>query len=486
MMAALSIALLAGTGILVVHLLWPVSFSDKTATFFKCMLGVGVGSGLGTLTLFICGLAFDGLAPRTCWIELALLFLIFVALLITAIRSGAVLQMNKPDHVPVRAFGWILAACCLAAALIDLWQFLELSALIPHGDWDAWAIWNVRARFLFRAESNWTEAFLVSKGHPDYPLLVPLSVARFWACLGNDTTLAPRILALVYLFATAGTFVGLLALLRGWKQAFLAGVVLLGSYALVDRGTWQNADLPLAYYYLAVCGVLCLSDRLAGSNRTCLVLAGVLAGLAAWTKNEGFLFCLLVFLLYPLSVLFSSGLRTAFRRAIFLLIGAIPVGCVVFYFKLVYAPPNDLFQDLAFTQVLDRLSHWHRYKTTGVEFWKHFSDLARGYIWVLPVYALLAGMRFKNNLRPGAVSAVLIVAMIAVGYFFIYIITSKNLSFHLMTSCSRLLLQVWPCVLFLFFMFAATPDESSRQPSFLVGRLAPFFSSSPDRADKQG
>lgn len=70
-----------------------------------------------------------------------------------------------------------VAACSLALILLAS----------PHGEWDAWSIWNLRARFLFRA----TEAAapfdpLLNWSHPNYPLLVPASIAGLWTWNGGE------------------------------------------------------------------------------------------------------------------------------------------------------------------------------------------------------------------------------------------------------------------------------------------------------------
>jgi hypothetical protein len=52
------------------------------------------------------------------------------------------------------------------------------------------------------------------------------------------------------------------------------------------------------------------------------------------------------------------------------------------------------------------------------------------------------------------------------GYFFVYVLTPLNLTYHLMTSLNRLFLQLWPGLLFLFFMAAAPPDG---EPAVIPG-----------------
>jgi hypothetical protein len=45
------------------------------------------------------------------------------------------------------------------------------------------------------------------------------------------------------------------------------------------------------------------------------------------------------------------------------------------------------------------------------------------------------------------------------GYFMIYLITPLNLQWHIETSIWRLFLQLWPTIIFSFFLMVATPEE---------------------------
>jgi hypothetical protein len=86
---------------------------------------------------------------------------------------------------------WIAVGFCAVA--------FARSSTGLHGSWDAWAIWNLRARFLLRAP-DWTQAFTPDLGwsHPDYLLLVPLTVMRLWAWLGVETPWIPFLLGGVF------------------------------------------------------------------------------------------------------------------------------------------------------------------------------------------------------------------------------------------------------------------------------------------------
>ena len=76
------------------------------------------------------------------------------------------------------------------------------------------------------------------------------------------------------------------------------------------------------------------------------------------------------------------------------------------------------------------------------------------------VYLLLAGVRIDDRDRTGLVRIAAILGLMMVGYFFVYVMTPLDLGYHLATSLNRLFLQLWPSVIFLFFMIAGSPEMS--------------------------
>ena len=139
-----------------------------------------------------------------------------------------------------------------------------ISFLYPHGNWDAWAIWNNRARFIFRAAAEyWKDGFnpLLGWSHPDYPLLLPLSIARCWFYLGAEKLWVPSAMAFIFTLITTGMLVSSLSLLKNRSQGYVAGILLLGTSFYLIHGASQYADIPLAFYFLSGIVLLSLSDQ---------------------------------------------------------------------------------------------------------------------------------------------------------------------------------------------------------------------------------
>jgi hypothetical protein len=79
---------------------------------------------------------------------------------------------------------------------------------------------------------------------------------------------------------------------------------------------------------------------------------------------------------------------------------------------------------------------------------------------LLAAYGALLGRRPGGSGDSGAFFPALLLTLILAGYFFVYIITPRNVVEHMGTSLDRLLMQLWPLCLFAFFLFIATPGEA--------------------------
>jgi hypothetical protein len=387
------------------------------------------------------------------------------------------------------ALAGVLSLQAAAAAATFLFAFFKE----PHGRWDAWLIWNMHARFLFRGGERWREAFASGQdwSHWDYPLLLPLSIARGWIYQGGEGLAAPALIAFVFTGLTIGLLGAALTLLRGRTAGCLAAMALIGTPFFLFMGAAQFADIPLAFFFLATFVALAAISRYPENRGGLLILAGLAAGLAAWTKNEGLLFALAA----TASLFGVTGLReggkAACRRTFPFLAGALPILAVVLYFKLTLAPPNDIVAGAGIAALPEKLLDPDRYRQiarafvlTGLSFTQGIVDVGRGMrlnpgpvsILLLGVYLLLAGIRIPREERSGLLAAAATLGLMLAGYFGIYVITSQDLYWHLATSLNRLFLQLWPGLILLCFLSAATAEQA---PSPAGDRDAPSPSPAP-------
>ncbi|MBA4395765.1 MAG: hypothetical protein C0394_00020 [Syntrophus sp. (in: bacteria)] len=463
-------------GLIVTALFFPPRRLDAATGFFHLSLAAGVGLGVLSCLYFVAMLATH--AGVLVYLDAALV----VVLIVPAIflyqkgflrREGVVLP---EENVPLKyrfifpvMFGGTLISGLISIAVAFLKE--------PHGKWDAWVIWNLHARFILRGGERWQD--FLSSGlewtHPDYPLLVPLSIVRMWKYAGSETLYGPIVLSVLFTLAVAGLLVFSLATLRSRAQGYLAGLVLMGSPFFLDMGAYQFADIPLAFFFLATLVIFFQHDRFSERHDYPLMLAGLAAALAAWTKNEGLLFLLCVPPARFAWIVRSVGRRRALRQAAWFAAGALPVLMVIAFFKLQLAPSSDIFAGQGLQPVLDRLTDWPRYGQvllayiqTALTFTQGIVNIREGFrfnplvagVVLLGVYLILMGVRKPAQDRPALLTGATVILLMLAGYFGIYLITPHDLRWHLLTSLNRLFIQLWPAAIFLCFMVARAPEQA--------------------------
>ncbi len=467
--AAFLVPMLAG--IACAAIFWPRGRPLRSDIPLVATFGAGLGLGASSITFFL-WLVVVGPTP----VYFALEIFALVVLLLVAWRrvdGSAAATLPPPESSPPAPLvRWLLTPGFVLALIAALATFAYRSATHPHGGWDAATIWNLRARFLFRGAAHWQDAFSDLLGtwtHADYPLLVPGAVTRAWSVIGSDTPLVPMAVALLFTVATAALLAAALSSLRSRGQGLLAGVLLLCTHAFVWEGTTQYADVPLAFFMLAAFAALALGEAMKEGAGRLVALAGFSAGLAAWTKNEGLLFALALLIAHLLATGRSRGWRSALRREAIMLLGLLPVLLVIGMFKWAIAPGNDLLASLRFAEILDRLASPWRYGFVLKAFAGRFLSLggwAASMPLVLAVYMLAMGRNAGAGERTTVATTSVALGLVAAGYFFVYVVTPYDLVWHVETSMLRLIIHVWPSLLFLLLLVARTPEDA-------VGRTSP-------------
>jgi hypothetical protein len=461
--ARLSLSLIAPLtfGYFLLRSILPVQRPSSAGVFLKASLAIGFGFGV-TSCLYFLVLLFVGTSQTALILFEAVS--IFVLLLLTygkrAENNHICAKTHEKPALQTR-YEKMLSIAFYSVLVCASANFILIALRLPGGGWDAWAIWNLHARFIFRGGEHWTDVFsslLSPSTHPDYPFLVPLTVARIWKYLGHETQLVPVIVGMVFIFATAGLIYSALTILRSKSQGLLAGLFLFSNLSFIILGTYQYADVPMGFFFLGSFVLILMQERFP-ENYGLSFLAGATAGFAGWTKNEGLLFLVSLFI-SRLMVIFLSHDRNIHKKQLLsFILGSIPALEIIAYFKVNFAPQSDLLQGQGFAQVIDKLGQVSRY----VQILK--ASLAV-IIPVLPqvilllVYPLCLGINRDDKNRINVATLVITMFFMACGYILIYVITPYELSWHLETSQSRLLLQLWPSILLTFFMIVRTPEEA--------------------------
>lgn len=314
----------------------------------------------------------------------------------------------------------------------------------PFGLSDTWAIWNVRAAFLAAPGPHWRDVFTpgVPLSHQDYPLLLPAAVARLWSLVGQ-TPEPSGYLSVAVLVATTLVVSGSVARRVGFAPA-VASLGLLLTPEFVRQGATQHADLLVGFY--TVLGVVLAVYH--PKTSTSIIASGLACGLAAWSKNEGLVPALLIPILTVVWKARSEGRGIATSVAADFAIGMGPVLAVLILFKILLAPDNDVVSGLM-TPGVER--YWMDSVRVSFVARQMFRGLWEWGAWpVVPAIAAVAVVAVipkSPSLRPaetGAAIAVVLLGVQATVFFAIYVMTPHSVAWHIGTSWSRLVAQLWP------------------------------------------
>jgi hypothetical protein len=208
---------------------------------------------------------------------------------------------------------------------------------------------------------------------------------------------------------------------------------------------------------------LCLQDRYPGDLRF-TVLAGLTAGFAAWTKNEGVAFVLAVIVARAFAIL-RYGNRAGLARQLGALAGglAFPLATVAL-FKLRIAPPNDLTSTKP-ADILTHLIDFGRWVTVLEGF--VLAALALG-AFLVPILLVLGLYWYLLRFQKGTADRVPIatvstaLGLMVAGYLAVYVLLSNDVNWQVNTSVDRIVLQVWPGALLAFFLAANAPQLAAK------------------------
>jgi hypothetical protein len=455
-------------GLVIVRLLIP----DSRDPLLLFSLAVGLGFGLSSCLVFVWLLTVGSDSRGITAVEV---LAVIVGTLLIVRRQSTRAHLEQIVPAP-RSTYLIYMERALLLALIVLLVIVAARYVLslyaaPHGYFDAWESWNMKARVVFLSGKSWREAFKsITDIVPDYPLSLPLSIAGIWATMGNDSTLVPQIVAAFYLLATVALLLSGLSKLRSRSQGLIACILLLGTPFFVHLSYAQYADIPLGFLMLATVVHLALYDS-RPDDRGLLVLAGLTAGLSCWMKNEGLLFTFFLITCYFFFTWREEGRSEAIARFLRLGGGAIVPCLVLLSFRIGLAGSNAFLAQQGAHSIAHKLRAPHLYlavlKAVRPHVLDNFGDWRLDILLVLAVYAILVGVQFKPRHQAGAKSAVTIV-VIMLGFYFLTFVASPfseapppfGLNWFVLVTIQRLLMQIWPCLIFAFFMFGRTPDQA--------------------------
>ncbi|MEO8277886.1 MAG: bifunctional glycosyltransferase/class I SAM-dependent methyltransferase [Thermoanaerobaculia bacterium] len=338
----------------------------------------------------------------------------------------------------------------------------------PDGMWDAVAIWNNSAHFLYRAAPEKLPALIGAgtQGHSEYPLFLGGAIAAQFSLVGREVSTIPLGMDWAFLVGLAAALY-LLVRIAGAPVFAGPAVLLVLSTPVVWKWAFaQVADLPLAYLALAAALPLVSLLEAPEAPGPPPVLAGVVLGLLPWMKDEGVMILGILILLFT-GLSLRRDRAGAWRRPSWsrgvgmgMLAGALPGLLAVVIFKVGWAPSSGAF-DRPLATLLD------------VERWRIVAGLVLplfdprvgaslfGLAW--PFLALGLCLWGASLMRPGAPGAKLLLGTAALGfagYCCAFMLTAADLRWQVEASLDRLLLQLLPLAAAGVFSLAGSESGS--------------------------
>jgi 4-amino-4-deoxy-L-arabinose transferase-like glycosyltransferase len=352
----------------------------------------------------------------------------------------------------------------LAVAAYLIAAVVTHALTFPLFEWDAFAIWGLKAKVLFhaslRSDPGYFQDRSLSFSHLDYPPLIPLLTSGVYGVLGRvDDRLGKVLLPVLYVALGLTTFTALRWKLDRTRAAFLAALML----ALPPCVRWAgsgNADVALTLFYGV--SVYFTARWAAGGEAADLVIVALTSAFVALTKNDG----IGLALLNGMAVVLTLPRRSWRARAGLVLLAlagaAVLLGPWMIWNWHVPRTHEDYGARLSIATVVQNLPRLPLVlrtfgaQATVLETW--------GALWLLLILAAALGWRAFRE-RHVIVVWSLLAAHVAM-YVAVYLVTPWNVEDLMAVSLDRVLLHATPAaVLLIGYHWAELAAPRASQPA---------------------
>jgi hypothetical protein len=401
--------------------------------------------GPGIFGLCLIFLSFAGMRPGRG--EILILATIFAA-------AGIIVHFTQRKHLPqpvtqtsaTSRSWWII---CLAVMAYGLYMIASNVLVYPVVEWDAFAIWQLKAKVLALHALNPRPEYFsnvnLSYSHLRYPVLVPMISAGAGAMTNRleDFCKTPALL----FYAGLGAIVfATIRRLNGTTAALAGTALLLSLEPILRYGGSGTAEMALTAFY--GCSLVCILRWQESGDWGSLLLAAIYSACMAWTKNEGMALAAINAVVLPIIA------RPEFRRR-GLLAGVVLVAIVA----VLYSPWAIFVRGLPGTDenYLSRLTpheilgNSSRLPTILEAILLEFVNVSNwGVFWIV-VFGLAILQRRQLARRPiAAVGLLLVLHLLA--YIPAYMVTTWKIDELLRVTTDRLLMHAAPAAALLIGM----------------------------------
>lgn len=429
-------------------LLWIIDFNGELGLGIGVRAAISFCLGLGAISLqmFLYSLAsipFGFLSIAAPWVIIA--GALFLYSFRKPQKTKAAIEKTSTGLPEV-----ILSLIILSQAAYALVYALSL----PLAGWDAWFIWFLKGRVFFvdkAVSGGFLTNSLYAYDHPEYPLLIPLSIAWVYTAIGHVSETAAKTIFPLQFFSMLAVFYYFTKRLWG-KRAGLVFTALLSltPIVLIHSGGFPvkigalyagdfvgYADLAIAVYFLSACAFLYLYTQEGKAPQ--VILSGLFLALGAWTKNEGLAFAALGYiaiLIYMLTERKGWWLKAAIIAA--LLIVFIAPWSI---YKMGLGLKSEYTGNAGLSVFFGNIGRLRLVTARMLEYMFGFVALYN-FTWWLYAASFVFNLRGLAR-KPLLILNAMLLSQLAV-YALIYVISPNEVNWLIQTSLDRVLLHLTP------------------------------------------
>ncbi len=320
-------------GYLFIHILF---LKHSLERMLKLMLAGGLGLGLSAYINFFSLIFLNRFQPTALLIIHGIVFLALSILLLFLIKKN-----NLPliTFQPKDAFN-VIPLILIIGASVPLWYQAHFYA---YGGWDAWQVWNLKAKFIFLGAENWKNMFdpILWRSSPHYPLLFPLVNVWGWVFQSEAIYKVPVFSSYAYTILGLGLLYYSLKHLTQSVYAILIAFIFLSLPLLNKLSYSQYSDNIVGFYLLASFFSLIMAKT--ENNKSFALLGGIFLGLLSFSKSEGYLASLVILFLTPVFFFWKNKEANKKRLLIPFFLGAFFAFLPTIIFEIFYSPNNQTF-----------------------------------------------------------------------------------------------------------------------------------------------
>ncbi len=410
-------ASLTGIGFLIVH-----AFLGNQNRYMKLALSFGVGAGVVSWSLFV--LSFIGFNLSKLAVVLTLCSLVVILTLLVTLRKTSAISVHKSsEEIERPPWEGVVSRCILLAVGVLMGLSVLLSVGLSYYSWDGIAIWGIKG-YGIASEGTILAASEWGQTGTAFPMNIPIQIAIFKLLSGDLLPGSKIIFSIFYASLLLGTYRVLKELRVSYLVSSLGIFILATTPIVFQHATIAYTNLPFTFY---ICmGAFWGLRGLQQEKMTEVVFAGLLMGLASWTRPEGIVLAAsLLMIMIILQILRRRKIVHVFSAAVPIILIMAPW----FVFTAMYGTVTEEFglSRIAIGGILEGVFHWDglmaimRFLVGQVVLYRDF-----GFTLAIILGSILLGLRYIKNVASDLTGELLMaglvlgLAVIGVHYVFTY------------------------------------------------------------------